>query len=79
MTVMERRPSVRISLPANLALGGASIVASGAIPTDPRVADALAMREDFFATGADLWAAIAAVETGARRDQPDRLFDPESV
>jgi hypothetical protein len=76
---MERRPSVRVSVPAGMALGGASIVASGAIPSNSGVADALAMREDFFALGADLWAAVAAVETGARRDQPDRLFDPESV
>lgn len=76
---MERRTSVRIPVPASLALGGASIVASGAIPTDPRVADALAMREDLFAMGADLWAAVAAVETEVRRGQPDRLFDPESV
>ncbi len=37
------------------------------------------MHEDLLAMGADLWAAIAAVESEARRDKPDRLFDPESV
>lgn len=62
-----------------MALGGASIVASGAIPADPRVADALAMREDFFALGADLWAAIGAAEAEAQRDEQGRLFEPESV
>jgi hypothetical protein len=76
---MERRTPVRIPVPASLALGGGSIAASGAISTDPRVADALAMREDLFAVGADLWAAVAVAESKVHRDKPDRLFDPESV
>jgi hypothetical protein len=60
-------------------LGGASIVASGAISTDPRVADRLAMHEDFLALGADLWAAISAAEAEVQRDEQGRLFEPESV
>lgn len=75
---MERRSSVRLPLPASVALGGASIPASGAIPTDPRVADALAMREDFFALGADLWAAIAIAEVEQEAEQ-GRLFESESA
>lgn len=62
-----------------MALGGASIVASGAVPTDPRVADALAMREDFLALGADLWVAVGTTEAEAQRDEQGRLFEPESV
>jgi len=75
---MERRPSVRIPPPASIALGGASILASGAIPSDPRVADALAMREDFLALGADLWGAIAIAEADQEAEQ-GRLFESESA
>lgn len=76
---MQGRSSIRISLPTGMALGGGSIVASGAIPSDPRIADALATREDFFAVGTDLWIAMGTIAAEARRDEQGSLFEPESV
>lgn len=72
---MVRMPSVA----GSMLIGGASIVASGALPADPRQADALAMREDFFAVGGDLWAAIAAAEAEAPDAGQTRLFESEPV
>jgi hypothetical protein len=77
---MESRPVVRMpSVASSMLIGGASIVGSGALPANARQADALAMREDFFAIGADLWAAIAGAEAEAQGTEQTRLFESESI